>query len=137
MVTALEACATAGSLEGRDVFERRMREVFPEVRVIGGGRKRLWNTSLLVMPRHSNLKWLTRLSQAGFSISTGSACSSGREGASVVVRALGATEEELRRVVRVSGGWLHEVADWARLAEAFEQVGSDLDAGRSGVVVGW
>jgi cysteine desulfurase len=137
MVTALEACAKAGSPEGRDVFERRMRELFPEVRVIGVGARRLWNTSLLVMPRHSNLKWLTRLSQAGFSISTGSACSSGKEGASVVVRALGATEEELRRVVRVSGGWVHEVEDWVRLTEAFGQVGADLDTGRSGAVAGW
>lgn len=137
MVTALEACAKAGSPEGRDVFERRMREFFSEVRVIGVGARRLWNTSLLVMPRHSNLKWLTRLSQAGFSISTGSACSSGKEGASVVVRALGATEEELRRVVRVSGGWVHEVGDWERLAEAFGQVGADLDAGRSGAAAGW
>ncbi len=137
MVTALEACAKAGSPEGRDVFERRMKEIFPGLRVIGGGGRRLWNTSLLVMPRHSNLKWLTRLSQAGFAISTGSACSSGKEGASVVVRALGATEEELRRVVRVSGGWVHEVEDWVRLAEAFEQVGADLDAGRSGTAAGW
>ena len=55
----------------------------------------------------------------------------------VVVRALGATEEELRRVVRVSGGWVHEVEDWERLAEAFEQVGADLDAGRSGAAAGW
>jgi cysteine desulfurase len=137
MVTALEACPMAGLPEGRDVFEGRMKEVFPELRVIGEGAKRLWNTSLLVMPRHSNLKWLTRLSQAGFSISTGSACSSGREGSSIVVRALGATEDELRRVVRVSGGWQHEVADWLDLAAAFERVGADLDAGRSGAAAGW
>jgi cysteine desulfurase len=107
-----------------------MREAFPGVRVIGEGATRLWNTSLLVMPRHSNLKWLTRLSRLGYSISTGSACSSGKEGSSVVVRALGASEEELRRVVRVSGNRQHRVEDWLRLAEAFGQVGADLDSGR-------
>jgi hypothetical protein len=32
---------------------------------------------------------------------------------------------------------VHEVEDWVRLAEAFEQVGADLDAGRSGAVAGW
>jgi cysteine desulfurase len=140
MVAALEACTGEGSAVGREAFEVRMRELFPEVRVIGQGAERLWNTSLLVMPRHSNLKWLTRLSQAGYSISTGSACSSGKEGSSVVVRALGASEEELRRVVRVSGGREHTVVDWLRLAEAFERVGADLDAGKSGVTVnvkGW
>ena len=129
MQAALEACEL-GDEAGRDAFEAQMREVFPELRVIGSGAERLWNTSLLVMPRHSNLKWLTRLSRMGFSISTGSACSSGKEGSSVVVRALGASEEELRRVVRLSGGRQHTVADWLRLAEAFGEVGADLDSGR-------
>lgn len=129
MQAALEACEL-GDEAGRDAFEARMREVFPELRVIGAGAERLWNTSLLVMPRHSNLKWLTRLSRMGFSISTGSACSSGKEGSSVVVQALGASEEELRRVVRLSGGRQHTVADWLRLAEAFGEVGADLDSGR-------
>ena len=48
----------------------------------------------------------------------------------MVVRALGASEEELRRVVRLSGGRQHTVADWLRLAEAFGEVGADLDSGR-------
>lgn len=129
MVVALEGSA-AGDAAGRDAFEARMGELFPGLRVIGAGAARLWNTSLLVMPRHLNLKWLTRLSRAGFSISTGSACSSGKEGSSVVVRALGASEEELRRVVRLSGRREHSEEDWLRLAEAFAQVGADLDAGR-------
>jgi len=129
MVVALEDSA-ASDAAGRDAFEARMGELFPGLRVIGAGAARLWNTSLLVMPQHSNLKWLTRLSRAGFSISTGSACSSGKEGSSVVVRALGASEEELRRVVRLSGGREHSEEDWLRLAEAFAQVGADLDAGR-------
>ena len=134
MVVALEerAAAGAGAATGRERFEGRMKQWFPELRVIGEQAERLWNTSLLVMPRHSNLKWLTRLSQRGFSISTGSACSSGKEGSSVVVRALGATEEELRRVVRISGGWETEVSDWERLAEAFGAVAEELDAGGKG-----
>jgi cysteine desulfurase len=82
----------------------------------------------MVMPQHSNLKWLTRLSRAGFAISTGSACSSGKEGSSVVVQALGADWEELRRVVRVSSGWETSEADWAALAEAFAEVSRGLDA---------
>jgi len=136
MVTALEerVATGAGNAAGRDAFEARMRLAFPALRLIGAEGERLWNTSLLVMPRHSNLKWLTRLSQRGFSISTGSACSSGKEGASVVVRALGATEEELRRVVRVSGGWETGGSDWARLAEAFFEVGAELDAGGRGAM---
>lgn len=134
MVTALEERrqGPAGAPNGRDAFEARMRAAFPGLRVIGAGAPRLWNTSLIVMPRHSNLKWLTRLSRRGFAISTGSACSSGREGSSAVVRALGADAEELRRVLRFSGGWESAEPDWLALAEAVLETGAELDRGGAG-----
>ena len=116
----------------RDEFERAMQSAFPGLRIVSGGAARLWNTSMFVMPRHENLKWLTRLTRRGFAISTGSACSSGKEGSSVVVRALGAADAELRRVLRVSGGWEHTAEDWPALAEAFTEVGRELDAGGKG-----
>lgn len=131
MVTALETitpqlASCDGS--GRNALESALRAVFPGLRVISAEVPRLWNTSLFVMPRHENLKWLTRLSRRGFSISTGSACSSGKEGSSVVVTALGATPEELRRVVRVSGGWETTKEEWLELASAFAEAGAELDA---------
>jgi cysteine desulfurase len=125
MVTALEHTATGnGAL--RDAFEQQLIDAMPGVRIISAGAPRLWNTSLVVMPRHVNLKWLTRLSRLGIAISTGSACSTGREGSSVVVRALGATEEELRRVLRFSSGADTSTADWARLLSALVQVDGEL-----------
>lgn len=130
MVTALETFLVRADAGLRDRFEQRMADSFPGLRVIGARAARLWNSSLMVMPRHENLKWLTRLTRLGFAISTGSACSSGKEGSSVVVQALGATPEELRRVVRVSSGPLTTADDWSALAEAFVQAGADLDLGR-------
>ena len=106
---------------------QQMKAAFPELSIISGNAPRLWNTVLMVMPEHSNLKWLTRLSRLGFAISTGSACSTGKEGSSVVVNALGASWEELRGVVRISGGWQTSPADWQHLSEAFKQVSQDLD----------
>lgn len=138
MVCALEEAQArlAGTarlqMAHRDEFERVMQAAFPGLRIISGEAARLWNTCLLVMPWHENLKWLTRLTRRGFAISTGSACSSGREGSSAVVRALGASEEELRRVVRVSGGPDHASEDWRALADAFAEVGQELDAGGKG-----
>lgn len=135
MVTALEtitARMTACDASGRDAFEQAMQGSFEGLRIISAEAPRLWNTSLLVMPRHDNLKWLTRLSRRGFSISTGSACSSGKEGSSVVVTALGASPEELRRVVRLSGGWDTTKEDWLDLAAVFAEVGTELDAGGKG-----
>lgn len=135
MVTALEAITPQFAKcddSGRNAFETAMQAAFPGLRVISADVPRLWNTSLLVMPAHENLKWLTRLSRRGFSISTGSACSSGKEGSSVVVTALGATPEELRRVVRLSGGWQTTQQDWLELAQAFVEVNEELDAGGKG-----
>jgi cysteine desulfurase len=116
----------------REEFCDAMRHAFPGVRFIGRGTERLWNTVLMVMPEHENLKWLTRLSRRGFSISTGSACSSGKEGSSVVVQALGASADDLRRVVRVSGGWDHTRGDWQALAGAFVEVQEELKRGGKG-----
>jgi cysteine desulfurase len=135
MVAALEAAtdnmdaAQQAQSQHRDSFEAQMKATFSGLRVISEKAPRLSNTSLLVMPRHDNLKWLTRLTRRGFAISTGSACSSGKEGSSVVVQALGASWEELKRVVRVSSGPDTSVESWQALVAAFSEVGAELDAG--------
>lgn len=140
MVTALEETAPclpaiqADQEQLRDEFIVAMRACFGDLRVISEAAPRLWNTVLMVMPAHDNLKWLTRLSRRGFSISTGSACSSGKEGSSVVVTALGATPEELKRVVRISSGWWTTADDWQALAGAFGEVFEELNRGGKGTV---
>ena len=55
--------------------------------------------------------------------------SSGKEGSSVVVQALGASPDELKCVVRISGGWDHTEDDWLALAEAFGAVDRELSQG--------
>ena len=65
--------------------------------------------------------------QQGFAISTGSACSSGSEGASQVLQAIGATPDEMRRVLRVSGGWDTAAADWSGLSDAMLRVWQSLE----------
>ncbi len=141
MVTALEFHAASAVAVGaaqrvlRDGFIGQLRVAMPELRIIGEGSERLWNTVLMVMPRHENLKWLTRLSRLGFSISTGSACSSGKEGSSVVVQALGASGEELRRVLRISAGWATTAAEWQALGEAMVGVLAELEQGGKGRMV--
>jgi cysteine desulfurase len=135
MVTALETITPRLSeieieqSQRRDDFAATMRSLFEHLRVISATAPRLWNTVLMVMPEHDNLKWLTRLSRRGFSISTGSACSSGKEGSSVVVTALGARADELKRVVRISGGWETSAEDWQALAAAISDVFEELNRG--------
>lgn len=132
MVAALESLEPRLSIVAieqascRDAFEAAMRTHFPGLRVIGDGVDRLWNSSMFVLPRGDNRKWLARLSQRGFAVSTGSACSAGHDGSSVVLEALGAGADEMRRVIRVSGGWDTAADDWQALAEAFVAVGAAL-----------
>jgi cysteine desulfurase len=81
----------------------------------------------MIMPRHDNLKWLTRLTRRSIAISTGSACSTGKEGSSVVVNALGASWPELRRVLRISSGWSTSPSDWQALTKGILEVLIELD----------
>ena len=112
----------------RDAFETRLQQALPGLQVISAKAPRLWNTSLLIMPRHRNLKWLTRLGRLGFAVSTGSACSSGHDGASPLLQALDLPWEQCQRVLRLSGGWQQDEASWQALAAAIEQVAEQLDA---------
>jgi cysteine desulfurase len=132
MVTALESVTpeldeTAKAQSSlRDAFAAQVCESIPGTRIVAQDAPRLWNTVMFVMPRHDNRKWLARLSQQGFAISTGSACSSGSEGASQVMLATGATPDEMRRVLRISGGWDTAAQDWSRLAGAMLEVWRSL-----------
>jgi len=127
MVAALGAAESrTGNEAGRDAFERRITEMMPGVRIIGGAGPRLWNTSMFVLPGGSNLKWLTLLSHRGFQVSTGSACSAGRGNPSHVMEAMGLEPEAMGRVLRASSLWSAGTDDWLRLAEALRETDGEL-----------
>jgi cysteine desulfurase len=109
----------------RDAFESRIAKELG-VRLLATAGARLWNTSMFVLPHSKNLKWLTRLSQRGFAVSTGSACSAGQGNPSAVMMAMGLDYEEMGRVLRVSGGGETTAEEWADLAAAIIEVGGEL-----------
>ncbi|MCB1244259.1 MAG: aminotransferase class V-fold PLP-dependent enzyme [Verrucomicrobiae bacterium] len=113
----------------RDAFEATLLGALPGTRTIGASAPRLDNTSMILLPRHSNLRWLTRLSQRGFALSTGSACSAGKGTPSHVMAAHGLSPEEMGRVLRASALPEATSADWQALAEAICEVAAELDAG--------
>jgi cysteine desulfurase len=132
MVAALEALeprlAERDEWESqRNAFETAIKAAIPDIRIIGEHAPRLWNTVLLILPEHANVKWLARLSRAGFQVSTGSACSSGG-GASEVLAAMGFPEDDLQRVLRISSTWDHTPEDWDGLAAAMLSVHRSLGA---------
>jgi cysteine desulfurase len=77
---------------------------------------------MVVLPHTKNLKWLTRLSQRGFAVSTGSACSAGKGNPSAVMMAMGLGFEEMGRVLRVSSGPDTTAEEWEGLVEALLEV---------------
>ncbi|NNE93703.1 MAG: aminotransferase class V-fold PLP-dependent enzyme [Verrucomicrobiales bacterium] len=116
-----------GNSGGRDAFESALAQKLPGVRWIAQAGERLWNTSMFVLPGdEKNLKWLVRLSRLGFAVSTGSACSSGKNNPSHVMEAMGLDFDEMGRVIRVSGGLDSSPEDWVGLADALLEAGAEL-----------
>lgn len=115
----------------RDEFERAVVAKLKGSRVVGGdgdcGGDRLWNTSLLIMPEADcRQRWVVKLDKAGFAVSSGSACASGREEPSHVLRAMDLSPEESARALRFSANWESTEADWLALREGLLGVAKDL-----------
>ncbi|MDX1974912.1 MAG: cysteine desulfurase family protein [Rickettsiales bacterium] len=73
--------------------------------VLGTGASRLPNTSCVVMPGISQETQLMDFDLAGFAVSAGSACSSGRIEPSHVLLAMGIDKKLAGSAIRVSLGW--------------------------------
>jgi cysteine desulfurase len=76
-----------------------------DVCIFGSGVPRLANTSSLTMPGVAAIRQIIDFDLAGFALSAGSACSSGKLEPSHVLAAMGVAEEEARTAIRVSLGW--------------------------------
>ena len=66
--------------------------------ILGSGKKRLWNTSMVLLPDYENLRWVGKLDKLGFEVSTGSACSVGKKEGSGIVNHYGLTAGQGRRL---------------------------------------
>lgn len=101
--TGLGAMARIRTL--RDRLEDGVRALTPAVVVIGGGAgERLPNTSCIGLPGDQAATLLIKLDLAGIAISAGSACSSGKIGASHVLAAMAIDEAVAGAAVRISLG---------------------------------
>ncbi len=86
----------------RDRIDRAARDV--GARVCGGGAARLPNTTCLALPGVRSDVQVIALDLAGFAVSAGAACSSGKIGASHVLAAMG-LESLAEQAIRVSLAW--------------------------------
>jgi cysteine desulfurase len=89
----------------RDLLEARISAVEPRACLIAGDMPRLPNTSCLWMPGLEAATQVMRFDLAGFEVSAGSACSSGKVKQSHVLAAMGFAPDVCGQSIRISIGW--------------------------------
>jgi cysteine desulfurase len=87
--------------------------------VLGAGAARLATTSCIRLPDVPASTQLMQLDLAGFAISSGAACSSGKVGVSHVLQAMGLDAQAAGEAIRVSLGWTTTEAEIDAFADAW------------------
>jgi cysteine desulfurase len=111
----------------RDRFIQRLIAALPGVEIVGASQPRLWNTVAAMMPEvDCRQRWVVKLDKLGVAVSTGSACSSGKEEPSPVLLAMGYAPGQAGRVLRFSSAWETGEKDWETLLDAINQSAGEL-----------
>ena len=113
---------TAAIAELRDHMERAIVSRLPDAVVLCAGTSRLPNTTCLAVPGVSAEYLVIALDLAGFAVSSGSACSSGKVARSHVLEAMGLDGDTGDSAVRVSLGWANEPGEIDRFAGALVEI---------------
>lgn len=103
----------------RNILEKAIEACARHTILVGQETERLPNTSCLITPGWKGETQVMQMDLAGFAISAGSACSSGKVRASKVLRAMGYDEVEAASAIRVSLGPESTEEDVLRFAEAW------------------
>lgn len=103
----------------RSILEKAIASVSKKTIFVGKEAKRLPNTSCILTPGWKGETQVMQMDLAGFAISAGSACSSGKVKASKVLLAMGYDEAEAASAIRVSLGLETTKDDVLRFADAW------------------
>jgi cysteine desulfurase len=107
----------------REQFEQKLLATLPSSAIVAADSARLWNTVSALMPEADcQQRWVVKLDKLGFAVSTGSACSSGKEEPSHVLRAMNYSSADAGRVLRFSAGWQTTAQDWDALLSALQSI---------------
>lgn len=100
--------------------ETGLRALAPDVVIFGQGANRIGNVTNFAVPGLGNATAMMALDLMGLSLSSGSACSSGKVGASHVLAAMGVSRDLANCALRVSFGWNSTLADADAFLAGFE-----------------
>ena len=115
--------------EWKEKFEKLLVRQVSGSTVVGLGSPRLWNTVSALMPEGGQQRWVTRLDKAGFAVSTGSACTTGKEEPSHVLSAMGYKAGQVTQVLRFSSGWETTASDWESLEKSVVKIFGEIHGG--------
>ena len=104
------------------IAEDGMRLIAPDLVVFGEKADRIGNTSNFAVPGLKAAVAMMGLDLAGVSVSSGSACSSGKVGRSHVLAAMGVPDELAECALRLSFGWSSSIHDVESYLRAFGEV---------------
>ncbi len=90
--------------ELRDWLEAAISDAAEDIQIFGQGVKRLPNTSYFAVTGWKGETQVMQMDLAGFAVSAGSACSSGKVKASKTLKAMGVDEDTAASALRVSLG---------------------------------
>ncbi len=100
-------------------LEERLSAELPDCVIFSRDAERLPNTTALGHPGMAGETLVMSLDLAGFAVSSGSACSSGRTTPSHVLDAMGVNPELARSLIRVSLGWNTSREEVVRFAAVY------------------
>lgn len=103
-------------------LENGLRKLAPDVVVFGAEADRIGNVSNFAIPGLGSAVAMMGLDLEGVSVSSGSACSSGKVGRSHVLAAMGVAPELSDCALRVSFGWSSTQEDLNAFMQAFTKV---------------
>ncbi|MFD2739261.1 cysteine desulfurase family protein [Sulfitobacter aestuarii] len=103
----------------RDLLEEALAAASSPTIFIGKDVRRLPNTSCIMTPGWRGETQVMQMDLAGYAVSAGSACSSGKVRASAVLRAMGHNDTEAASAIRVSLGLETSREDVLRFADAW------------------
>lgn len=103
----------------RNILEEALESAASQIIFVGKGARRLPNTSCFAISGWTGETQVMHMDLAGFAISAGSACSSGKVRASRVLAAMGLPEATAASAIRVSIGPDTSEADVAAFADAW------------------
>ena len=105
--------------DARDALEDRLQDGADDIRIFGKDTERLPNTSYFGVPGWKGETQVMQMDMAGFAVSAGSACSSGKIRPSQVLTAMGLDAVTASSAIRVSIGPLTTPDELTRFADTW------------------